>query len=81
MVAMDIDARLIWFGTNGTWSGGGNPAAGTGASVGSANLAASKTWLPTCTPYTADAGRDNRFDINSGSSECAYAAPAGFGYW
>lgn len=30
MFAVDADAKKIWIGQNGTWIGGGNPAAGTG---------------------------------------------------
>jgi hypothetical protein len=30
-LAVDIGAGKLWFGKNGTWIGGGNPAAGTGA--------------------------------------------------
>jgi hypothetical protein len=31
MVAVDLDADLIWWGKNGAWFAAGNPAAGTGA--------------------------------------------------
>ncbi|HEY8331570.1 MAG TPA: SPRY domain-containing protein [Pseudomonas sp.] len=31
MVALDLDADLIWWGKNGAWFAAGNPAAGTGA--------------------------------------------------
>lgn len=30
MFAIDFDAKLIWFGVNGTWQNSGDPAAGTG---------------------------------------------------
>jgi hypothetical protein len=30
MIAVDVDARKIWWGENGTWSNSGNPANGTG---------------------------------------------------
>ncbi len=33
MMAIDIDAAKVWFGINGTWQGGGDPAAGTGATA------------------------------------------------
>lgn len=83
MVAMDIDARNLWFGVNGTWHNSGNPAAGTNASVASANLAASKVWSPACTPWSSDsgAGNETKIRILSGESECVYVAPGGFFYW
>jgi hypothetical protein len=83
MVAMDVTALNLWFGVNGTWHNSGNPASGTNPSVTSANLAASKTWFPACSPWTADAGvgNDTKIDILSSIDECVYAVPSGFAYW
>jgi hypothetical protein len=81
MFAMDIDNRLLWIGVNGTWHNSGNPAAGTNATVDSTYLAASKSWSMAASPWSAEAGSDLLMDVNSGASECVYAAPSGFSYW
>jgi hypothetical protein len=74
MVALDASTGKFWFGYNGVWWGGGNPAAGTGQT---GTIATGGTWYPAAgamqsSPSFYDV--TGRFD----SSSWTYAAPSGF---
>lgn len=81
MLAMDVDARKLWVGINGTWHNSGDPGAGTGETIDSTYLAASKSWAPAASPWSSEVGAATTMDILSGSDECQYSLPSGFSYW
>jgi hypothetical protein len=69
MIALDLDNHKIWWGKDGTWHGGGDPAAGTGYS----NDTLEGTLFPALTFYwTGNA------TANFGASAFAYTVPSGF---
>jgi hypothetical protein len=72
MIAVDFDAKKLWFGSDGTWLAGGNPAAGTGASA--SGWSSAPTWYITFRPY---------FNGDAATLQGApnYAAPTGFSRW
>jgi hypothetical protein len=73
MVAIDIDAGKVWFGSKGTWLGSGNPAAGTGqqynVSPQAFYLALSESLSPAQTT------------LKSRSGDNLYTPPTGFSMW
>lgn len=75
MMAIDIDAHKVWFGLNGTWLGGGNPAAGTGETA--ASIAAG-----TYRVKSSQNSNENLVTVASFlASQCAYSLPSGFAEW
>jgi len=69
-IAVDADAKKIWFAKNGTWQNSGSPTGGTNAAF---------TTLPALTfpvfsPYNAGSG----CSANFGQRPFAYTAPSGF---
>jgi hypothetical protein len=69
-VAVDFDARKIWFGKNGVWQNSGDPAAGTGAAF--ENIVNYPCWRP----GVSLAG--SQVTANFGASPFEYEPPAGF---
>lgn len=77
MVAVDVDAKKVWFGKNGTWLNSGNPATGanpayTFSSLGDGMRAAA-------TDHAG--GLNSAWTINSTSSDVTYTPPTGFAPW
>lgn len=73
MVAVDPVAGKLWFGTGGTWGGGGNPAAGTGPQY--SNLSGQIGAIVLC-HGGATSGAEA---VNFGDTAYTYTPPAGFG--
>ncbi|WP_102945307.1 SPRY domain-containing protein [Stenotrophomonas sp. VV52] len=71
MVAVDLDADLIWWGKNGTWFASGNPAAGTGAAFNTVQDAV----YPAITNSAGSKATANF------AGPFQYAPPAGFTAW
>ncbi len=71
MFALDMDTKKVWFGQNGTWYSGGNPATATAPAA--SNL--SGTVYPAITFYGSSI---NAFTANFGQSAFVYPVPAGF---
>lgn len=74
MVAFDADNRKLWFGKNGAWFGGGDPAAGTGEAF-SAIPMTREVWFPAHGNNLA--GGVNAY--NFGQRDFKHVPPAGFG--
>jgi hypothetical protein len=49
MIAVDFDAKKLWFGADGSWLASGNPVAGTGASA--SGWSGTPTWYIAFRPY------------------------------
>jgi hypothetical protein len=75
-IALDVDARKLWFGKNGTWYSSGNPA--TGANAISTNLTASETWFAYCEKRNGSSVWETNFG-NPTYSASSYTDGAGFG--
>ncbi len=71
MCAIDVDAGKIWWGKNGTWFGGGDPAAGTNAAF--TNLAGG-----TYAPCVESSFNNSDVTANFGQRPFAYTPPTGF---
>lgn len=71
MVAVDLDADLIWWGKNGTWFASGNPAAGTGAAFSTVQDAV----------YPAITNSSGSKATANFAGPFQYALPAGFVSW
>jgi|GEM_PF-5741339 len=73
MIAVDETAGLIWWGVNGTWVSGGDPAAGTGAQY---------SGLPDVMRVACSlrerSGEDGSVRIHTSSATQEYSAPDGF---
>ena len=71
MFAYDADAGLMWFGTNGKWNDGANPATGSNSDW---------TSLPTTglAPFAGVYGTSIKIDVNFGQKPFKYAPPDGF---
>lgn len=74
MVAFDADAGKIWFGKNGTWFAGGNPAAGTGEAFSGIPMT-----RPRWTPAHGNNAAGGVSQYNFGQRAFSYVPPAGFG--
>ena len=74
MVAFDADNGKIWFGKNGTWFGGGDPAAGTGEAFAGIPLTR-EVYFP-AHGNNAAAGVSH---YNFGQRDFKHVPPAGFG--
>lgn len=74
-IAWDADAGLLWYGVNGTWAFGGNPAAGTGASV----TGVTGPLLPSSNMVSGDFA--GNYTLSTTPAQCAYTPPTGFGRW
>lgn len=74
MVALDATTGKLWFGKNGNWGYGHDPASGTGPHYTGLNPAL--TYYPAATPWSSD-GTAVRFDIR-GATNSTYPAPSGF---
>lgn len=73
MFAWDADGEQIWFGKNGTWHSGGDPAAGTGAQITGLSTAS----MSPCFGPDNDA-TTTTVTINCGATAFAYSIPSGF---
>ena len=69
-IAVDLDNGYIWWGKNGTWIAGGNPANGTNPMY--TNLSGD------IYPMGSQAGNGRSFTANFGASAFAYTPPSGF---
>jgi hypothetical protein len=69
MVALDMDNNKVWFGRNGSWANGGNPATGT---VETFSILSGRSYYFACNNYT-----DTQV-ANFGQRPWAYDAPFGF---
>jgi hypothetical protein len=72
MIAVDITAGKVWFGRAGTWTNGGDPAAGTAQNL---DITAGSTYFPAM--RGSSAGGTARFK----QSAWSFGAPAGFSKW
>lgn len=70
MVALDLGAGKLWFGKNGTWLSGGDPAAGTGQQFSSIS--------GTLFPCAGLFGFGDSFTANFGATALTYTPPSGF---
>lgn len=91
MLALDVDARKLWWGENGTWANSGNPAAGTGEV---ASWTVDEDVSPVIMGYSSDGigtimnfGQDSTFAGNetvasnadsNGIGEFQYSPPTNF---
>ena len=75
-IAVDIDAGKIWFGHDGTWVGGGDPALGTGADY----TGLTGPLYPVVSLYFTSAPAPDT-TINAGDSAFNYTPPSGFSAW
>ena len=74
-IALDVDARKIWWRIDGTWQASGNPA--TGANAAYTDLDQNVTYFPTCGPDSS--GVNNaEYSINAGQRPFEDTAPSGF---
>lgn len=71
MVAVDLDADMIWWGKNGTWFASGNPGAGTGAAFTNVQDAV----------YPAVTNSEGSKVTANFSGPFQYPLPAGFSSW
>lgn len=71
--ALDLDSGKLWVGKNGTWTGGGDPAAGTSPTFSSIPADTWKAYLGTDnnTPQ-------NKLTANFGGTAFAHSPPSGF---
>ena len=70
-IALDMDARKMWFGRNNTYEG--DPAAGSGESFSSIG----DNIVPIVAGYGGGSGQGN-WEVNFGQSSLAHTAPSGF---
>jgi hypothetical protein len=71
MIAVDFDAKKLWFGADGTWLASGNPSAGSGASA--SGWTSTPTWYITFRPY---------FNGDAATLRALRTyTPAGFSHW
>jgi len=70
-IALDMDARKMWFGRNDTYEG--DPAAGSGESFSSIG----DNIVPIVAGYGGGSGQGN-WEVNFGQSSFAHTAPTGF---
>lgn len=75
MMAIDIGAAKVWFGLNGTWAGGGDPGAGTGAT---ASGIAAGTYRVKAVQNSAEALVAT---CNFLAPQMSYGIPSGFSAW
>ena len=85
-IALDVDARKLWYGKNGTWYSSGNPA--TGANAISTNLTASETWFAYCEKRNGSSVWETNFGNptytggsytdGAGYGNFSYAVPSGY---
>ncbi|MEW5774477.1 MAG: hypothetical protein AB1916_13230 [Thermodesulfobacteriota bacterium] len=76
MFAADLANGRIWYGVNGVWQGGGNPAAGTNPSR--ADVSGHGTLYPMFGVGGGSAFHE--YDVNFGAGGFWYAPPSGFTY-
>jgi hypothetical protein len=72
MIALDCDARKLWFGKNGTWFNSGSPTGGTNQQ---ASWTVSSLVFPMIMGYN---GQGNGSSFNFGQRAFAHTAPSGF---
>jgi hypothetical protein len=72
MIAVDFDAKKLWFGADGTWLTSGNPAAGTGASA--SGWSGTPTWYIAFVSFFSD-------DAATLQGIPNYVVPTGFSRW
>ncbi len=77
MVALDMDAGNLWFGKNGSWFGGGNPALGT--SPDKSSLTGS--WVPGFGAHDSTGTFTATATMRVSSGAFSYAPPSGFSAW
>lgn len=74
MIALDMDAGKVWLGKNGTWQGGGDPAAGTSPAVsglsGTLHVVGGR-----------DTSSARQVTGNWGQAAFAHTPPSGFSAW
>jgi hypothetical protein len=74
MVAYDTDASRVWFGRNGTWISGLDPATDTGEPI---NLDSTTNIRPAFTTQQ-NGGENFRIEIISHTQGAQYTIPTGF---
>ena len=74
-IALDVDARKIWWRIDGTWQASGDPANGTNAAY--TDLDQNVTYFPTCGPDSSGVNHAE-YSINAGQRPFEDAAPSGF---
>jgi hypothetical protein len=72
MIAIDLDDHKLWYGKNGSWLDGGDPAAGTGAQYADIHA---ETLYPA---LSIRAANSSSFHANFGESAFDYSVPSGF---
>lgn len=75
-VAVDIPNKKIWFSKNGTWQGGGDPAAGTSPTV--TWTTGSQTWFPAIFIDEGSSGTRPSFTGRFTSGSFTQSIPSGF---
>ncbi len=78
MIAVDMDNKKVWFGKNGTWYGGGNPA--TGANPQYSNITAG-TYAFALTPYASNGVVQAMFGQPGRLGTTNYASQGGYFYY
>ena len=73
MVAFDADTGQVWFGKNGVWNNGEDPAAGTGAAR---TLTTGESYR-----FILGGSQSGQWTIHPAADEQSHAAPTGFGDW
>jgi hypothetical protein len=73
MIAIDLDAGLLWWGKNGTWFASGDPGAGTGSHYSGVT----GTIYPALSPGGTGGQATGRFSSGSFS----HTPPSGFSAW
>lgn len=73
-MAVDLGAGKLWFGKNGTWQGGGDPAAGTGQQA----TGLSGTYYVHASQNKNEAAV---FTLRSEAADMQYTIPSGFSAW
>lgn len=74
MVAVDFSTGSVWFGHEGTWFGGGDPAAGTGAQY--TGLSGTLYPLACCR-----GGVNTQYTARFATADLTYSPPSGFSAW
>ena len=80
-VAVDADAGKIWFGKNGTYEGGGDPAAGTNPTYDWSSNLSSVEFIVPALGHFAGADQDTEFNFGNGYfGTTAVSSNSGNGY-
>lgn len=79
MLALDASLGRVWFGKNGTWINGGNPAANTGPTLTGLSIPGSSFWDDYRLVWGGYDGAEGT--LNCGDTAFAHTPPSGFAGW